>query len=415
MDTDSKMATAIAMTVMDLPLELLDQILSYLDVEPPSLRALRKEPSITLTDSDAQPLKTLSLTSCSLRRLTICRLFKYARIRLDRLSINDIVELSSGSEDINDFLDFVRLNALHSHIKGLVLYTEVDLSTELSPTGPRRSRDAFGNWGFYEFAHLWRNLLTALNPVFITMLAPPSTLALLASCDCQPRDAWAFDMPFNVLHLKQSYTALPAGWLEPPGVNDLFHLRDWSHCSLNEGASLKAYSTYEYFLKTTPSIALLPFTLTASFTSFDYIAIFPLHNHTKEISQLLMKMPNLERLRVQLAPEPSNSKILEDEARMGKNLHADMWMELDAGYTLILHTMLAMRRLEYFESLDYALEGLRSTLDVKFEDIRSQGWRQCGGGCWRRDWSLDPTLEHAMAMDNLWRMWFRNDLTAPRP
>ena len=383
-----------ATELLDCPQELLDQIISYIDVEPPSLRALHEEPSITLTDSDAQPLKALSLTSRSLRRMTIFRLFKFSRIRLIRLSMHDIVELSSGSEDINDFLDFVRLNALRSYIKGLVLYTEVDLGTELSSTGPRQSSDAFGNLGFGEFAHLWRNLLTALNPVFITMLAPPSTLALLSSSVCYQQDAWAFDMPFHILHFKQSYATPKAGPLRPFQAADLFHLRDWSHCTLNEGSSLKAYSTYEYFLKSSPSIAPLRFANVMTwFTSFDYIAIFPLQNHTYQIAILFREMPKLEKLRVQLAPKPS-SKILEDETRMGKALPADLWVELNKGYSLILYTIRKKSSLKRIESLDYTMEGLRPTLDATFEermqDRKMQGWRRCGGGCWRKDSSPDP-------------------------
>lgn len=380
---------------MDLPPELLDRIMYYLDVEPPSLQALHREPSITLTESDARPFKNLSLTSRALRRLTVLRLFKFSRIRLKHLFLPNMFELSSGSEDINEFLDFVRLNALRFHIKGLVLYTEVSLSAQLSCTGPRRRSDAFGNWGSYELAHLWRNLLTALDPAFVTIVAPPSTLALLASCICVDRDAWAFDMPFHILHLQQSCTTPTAGPSEPPRVADLFYLREWSHCTLNEGSSLRAYSTYEYFQKITPSIAPLEsLNVVSCITSFDYIAIFPLHNHTHEISRLFLTMPNLERLRIQLVPEPS-SKILEDEIRMGKNLPADMWMELDAGYTLFLHNTREMGMLKHFESLDYAIEGLRPTIDGIFEDmvVEMRGWRRSGGGCWRRDSLPDPTPE----------------------
>ncbi|MCJ1303773.1 hypothetical protein MMC08_006584 [Hypocenomyce scalaris] len=388
-----------ATQLMGLPHELFDHIISYLDVEPPSLRALHKEPSITLTDSDAHPLKNLSLASRSLRHLTFFRLFKFSRIRLIRLCTQDIVELSSGSEDVNDFLDFIRLNALRSHVKGLVLYTEVNLGIEMSATGPRQTTDCFGNTGFFGFAHVWRTILTALNPGYITMTAPPSTLALLSSCVYPHQDEWAFDMPFQMLHFQQPDNTSIAVSLGEPRVADIFYLRRWSHCTLNEGSSLKAYSTYEYFLKATPSIAYLhsPQGPMTWFTSFDYIAIFPFYNHTDDILRLLLAMPNLRKMRMQLTPEPS-SKILEDEKRM-QNL-SDMWMELDTGYTLIIYAMTVMGKklnLKEFESLDYAMEGLRPTLDAKFGD-KLQGWRRCGWGRWTRDTSLDPTLEPVLGM-----------------
>ncbi|KAI4121953.1 MAG: hypothetical protein LQ347_006682 [Umbilicaria vellea] len=382
-------------STIKLPQELLDHIISYLDVEPPSLQTLRREPSITLTESDAQPLKNLSRTSRSLRRLTIVTLFKFARIRLNRLSIEGIVEQPSGSEEINDFGDFVRINALRSHIKGLVLYTEVDLGPELTSTGPRLSSDVSAGLASFELAHVWGNLLTTLHPNFITMAAPPSTLALLASCVSKDRDAWAFDMPLHILHFKMSYSAPSATSLGPPGEADLFHIRDWSHCTLNEGSSLRLYSTYEYFLKTTPSIVPLSSSnAIVSIRSVDYIAIFPLHDHTSDISRLLLIMPNLERLRVQLAPE-SSSKILEDQTRMQKGLPADMWMELVSGYSVMLQTIREMARLKHFQSLDYAIEGLRASLDGVFEHTM-RGWHRCGGGCWTRDLLLDLTPESAM-------------------
>ncbi|SLM39686.1 F-box domain [Lasallia pustulata] len=377
-----------ALKLLDIPPEVLDHILSYLDIEPPSLQALHQEPSITLTESNVQPLKKLSLISHSLRRLIIPRLFKFSRIWLDWLCIEDLVELSSGSEDIDDFLNFVRLNDVRSHVEGLVLYTEVDLDPELDSTGLRHIRDSFGNSGFCGFAHLWRNLLTVLNPLFITMVAPPSTLTLLASCISKQQDAWAFDMPFHILHLKHSYTAPIVGSLKPVRVADLFYLRDWSHCTLNEGSSLKAYSTDEYSLKIAPSIATLrPFKFMTWFTSLDYIAIFPLTSHTYEISGLVKAMPNLESLRVRLAPEPSSK---EDKERMRKNVPADMWMELDNGYSLILHSISALDRLKHFESLDYAAAGLQAGIDAALER-KMRGWRRCGEGCWIRDSSLDST------------------------
>jgi len=104
-------------------------------------------------------------------------------------------------------------------------------------------------------------------------------------------------------------------------------------------------------------------------------------------------MPCLETLHIQLAPEPS-SRIMEDESRMRKNIPADMWMEIDAGYTIVNYTLVQLteKRLKEFRALDYAMGGLRETLDMKFND-RLEGWVTCGHGVWRRDGAAAKVTE----------------------
>ena len=71
-------------SLSSLPEELQLLILDFLDSSPPSLHRLRQEPSLSLTDSEHQTLKHLSLVSRRWRRLVLPTLFKYARLRLDQ-------------------------------------------------------------------------------------------------------------------------------------------------------------------------------------------------------------------------------------------------------------------------------------------------------------------------------------------
>lgn len=66
-----------------LPEELQLLIINFLDSPSPSSRKLRREPSLSLTDSHDRTLKNLTLTSRRWRRLALPTLFKHTRLRLD--------------------------------------------------------------------------------------------------------------------------------------------------------------------------------------------------------------------------------------------------------------------------------------------------------------------------------------------
>ncbi|MCJ1254936.1 hypothetical protein MMC24_002752 [Lignoscripta atroalba] len=389
--------------VHELPNEVLGQVISYLDVEPPSLKALRREPSILMTCSDEQPLKALSHASQRMRSLALQSLFKYTRVHLSVPSHQEQGSLSGSYRtwprlQIEAFISFLISYMLSAHVKGIVIYTELEFPAELCQGLKTR------------FFTLWRSLLKAIDPEFITICGPPSTTASLAGCYVRTMDAWAFDMPLHVLHLSRPRRS--AGNVFHPAqasrVLDLFYLKPWTYCTLNEGSFLKAYSTYEYYSKRPPSIAdsygenmsILHSTGT-SLTAFDYVAIFPFGTHIRhelgrhEIRGVLAfveSLPNLRRLRTQLAPDPE-SKILEDAARMQKTVPADTWMELDSGYTMITQSISRMEQtgqLKEFVSLDYAIQGLQQSLDEQFEQVLP-GWARCGDGHWRKDKTLEVT------------------------
>ena len=67
-----------------LPLELLTQIVSYLDTPPPSQTRIRCEPRLKLFRTPGQPIKSLAECSKDLRRLLLPSLFKHARLNLTK-------------------------------------------------------------------------------------------------------------------------------------------------------------------------------------------------------------------------------------------------------------------------------------------------------------------------------------------
>ena len=93
--------------LLDLPLELLDQIISILAEEkPPSAKLLNEEPSNSLIRSDYHPLKDLSRACRSTRGLCTPSLFSAMK-----------VDLSS----IHSFFRWSETHILFSHADSLVL------------------------------------------------------------------------------------------------------------------------------------------------------------------------------------------------------------------------------------------------------------------------------------------------------
>ncbi|KAK0927064.1 hypothetical protein LTR91_005121 [Friedmanniomyces endolithicus] len=254
-----------ASSIALLPEEVLLQIFTYLDSEPPSLRNLREEPSIPLFSSDIRPLKDIASVSTQWRRVVLPLLFKYARLRLDAPSPpqwldcrvcgpvalscrfngmdppipetsveqyhRDIVEEAMThfqehkaegttasslqlSDDIvfsgvrqlyhglSDFLSFANANDLKSKIESLIVVTEATLSSEFDRF-PRAESDR--GWRYRCSAAFWAHLLSTLDPTRIAILALPMEMACLTNCAIGtrgPRD-WTFgDMEFHVLDLR---------------------------------------------------------------------------------------------------------------------------------------------------------------------------------------------------------------------
>ena len=330
-------ATAIkAMSIMNLvslPNEILYQILSDLDDGAPSLKRLRREPTLTLTSSENTPLKNLSVTSSFFRSLILPILFRFTRIYMNGIFIDYQDGLHvARSPDTERCLAFLKKNSLSPVVQGVVFYTECDFEMKYSDIGAEdlAKRSAVNG--------LWRTALSAISPSFITICAPPTTLGRLTQCPVQMKDSWAFDMPLQILHLSRSSAAK---WPFTIRYQDLFCIIPWTHCTLNEGSSLNVYSTYEYHIKTMPSILDCTGRLRAqcpTLQSLDYIAIFPPARQSWPLRSFIRRSRVLRRLGIQLTPHPAD-RILENDQRVQKALLSDMWMEHVDFYVKLLAWM----------------------------------------------------------------------------
>ncbi len=233
-----------ASSIALLPEEVLLQIFTYLDREPPSLRNLREEPSIQLFSSDIRPLKHSSCVSTTWRRVVLPLLFKVARLRLDAPSppqwldcrICGPVALSCRSNSTDPPIRETSVDQYHRDIveeamayfrkqeheaegttvsglqlSGSIMFSWVpqlhyglsdflrfvnanDLESTIQSlivvTGPTPSSkfdrfphtDTDRGWRYRCSAAFWAHLLSTLDPTRIAILAPPMDMAFLTNC-----------------------------------------------------------------------------------------------------------------------------------------------------------------------------------------------------------------------------------------
>ena len=327
-----------------LPTELLQNIISFLDSDQgPSSQKLRHEPSSSLLVSEYRPLKCLSLTNRYLRLLAMGSLFRFASIEI---TVNDFL----SNVVIKNFLAFVAKYQLHVHSVAIWFVLE----EQITETGPL----SFA-------ARICSRIMHALEPVTLTVIAPPTVLPHLVhrtQWNMEQVDAWAFDSPLQVLSCSRAYTEQNPGNDDTAAGRSHSWERAWSSTTLNEGSSVKVYSSYEYYLKTFPSI----FTYTSfqayigrnwsdSLRSFTYIALFPTSTHVSTVYRNLGFLHNLKDLSVQFAPT-EESNVLSDPERIGKCQISDCWMEFRECLVKTLHfarIMSSERKLMTLTFLDW--------------------------------------------------------------
>ena len=379
----SKEVARCTKSLKDLPVELVELVIDFLDVESPSSRSLRQEPSSQIYRSVVQPLKCLSVTCRSLRNITVPILFKYMvlniQVRFDNL-INPY-----RRTDITDAVDFISRARLQPHIKTVVV--EFILLTSNGRTDL--------NEGFA--SNVCSQIMDLFEPQALTIVMPPSLtpyLALDGFLGPDQNDGWAFDIPIQVLTCRRtsSKPALQNGqiisrqqgcWEGP-----------WSSVTINEASSVSVYSSYEYYLKRTPSFfrsrhtqRLLRWDWSKTLRHFEYIAIFPIAPHIREVFKILRNLHCLEVLSVQFAPHES-SDIISNPVRLGKCQISDLWMEFGECYMeafCFASEMRVAHELRMFENLDwpeYKHQIYLKDTNAQLEEYM-QGWHLDGdNGIW---------------------------------
>jgi len=348
--------------LLDLPNEILGHVFSHLDSQSPFDLALKRQPSPRSTQSLTRPLKHISLLSHRCRAIVLPRLFRHACLDPFRLG---------------PFLRFVQSNHLSHHIDSLVAYLQSPCS------------HVYPAW--------WARLLNGVPARTISIICAPHVFAELAGISIWGSDSWAFNMPYQILKLEQSSEAAhrPIPCDSPP---NLLVARPWAALTINEGSSLKAYTTYEYFLRRTPSLisslhhglSISGDAMFANLLTFSFIAIFPFCNHVDEVLKCVRKMKSLKKLFVKLCPGPE-STVLHDEIEEAQG-HIDVndpWNEFDTAWTLVAHTVIYLTMEGALEELrvdDVEMEGVRQGLEESITRRLQQWWSYQGeySGLWCR-------------------------------
>jgi hypothetical protein len=163
----------------------------------------------------------------------------------------------------------------------------------------------------------------------------------------------------------------------PAETDNLFAILPWTHCTLNEGSSMHGYAEIDLHYRLAPSAFPTcqvgrPHSQLSSLVSFDYIAIYPMYGQYAKVLGLLFKLPNLERIRMQLA----------DKHR--SRTDRDMKLEPEYFYTAKYFVEnLTKSSINEFICWDYQHEGLWEGLDHGDEKI-TWHWQALGPGHWRK-------------------------------
>lgn len=350
-----------------LPKELLDQIISSLATSPPSLTKLHQPPSHRIAKSNTRDLKNLSLVASGLCALVRPRLFAHTCFDL---------------RDQTEFLDFVARSLLARHVTSILVRGN---------DSPENREDPF--W--------WRRVLCDLDPLRITVVAPPPFIGAMLGTQIMEGHSWAFEIPFQSLHLERDGRQDQGNSIRLEEQPSLLSAREWQFLHFNESSSLKAYSHYEYFLLRVPSVfdqwgslahppdrpADLPSSLSLNrLTTFSYTAVFPFYNHVNLVLDAVCLMTSLQSLSTQLAP-CQNDRVIELEQR-GSIDPSDPWMELATAYSLIAHAVRQLGEtgcLRWFRACDYQFEALRPELSsILDETFHETSWTYDGQNVWSR-------------------------------
>ena len=354
-------------SLIDLPPEIIGNIVSHLsDDHDLALNSWQEEPSTKIVDLYQQTYQTLSQTCHYLRRVALRRLFNVATVLFksrQNCYQTEIQRTLQALEAAKQFSGSDKVSVTNVIVR--FLEPESPLDTESLPEG--------------YIQKVCSRLVYEINPKYLTIIFPSQLFPFFSSSGqremISPDDSWAFDMPLHVLHMscQQPYSRSDADslWDKP-----------WSTMTLNEGSSLKAYSTYDFHTKQNPSLFLdqrfcknvVKNMWSVTVREFEYVAVFPLAIHLKRILTQLKFLTNLRALSTRLAPH-ENSSILLDMAKVRKAQFRDLWSSLEENYASIIDYVLLMRQkhhLRAFKALDcvhsHVCESLYPMMKQRLQD-----------------------------------------------
>lgn len=320
--------------IAGLPNELLTKVWSYLDSPAPSVARLRYQPVFELTESENTALKDVSCVSPGLRQSVLRIVFRHVRLRL-----RDGTDFSKPGWDAaaKALLQFLKKNDLASIVDTFTFVAEGNEQQNYHGQEiPQNGFDAF-----------WHSLFEAIDPLRLTIAAPPSTLAALTSCSISTRHMADYFMPYQILSLNRDRspraTSTPA--LALPTPLPILEIRPWAHLLLNEGSFIRAYSVCQQSYQSADPPSLLPDlvkdkkappnqpVLPFSIRGVAYVGIFPFASHVHHLTRLFSR---LDRLFVQLTPQ---SDLLPDRWQTAQADFMDMSVQRDQCYRVLLHEL----------------------------------------------------------------------------
>lgn len=256
-------------TMETIPYELLLHIFTLLDAPRASTSHLLDEPTFTLTHSAVSDLKSVSLVSRRWRKGILPKLFKHARVIVPKSNI----PTADLQQMIRPFLDFVAGHSLTKAVSSFTLLLE-------HKNIPYKLNDVTQSKAIEEF---WNTLFAAIDLTDLLIVAPVEVLAILTSCHITILDSWVLDCPCHYIRLQRpslngraaaddsklpeqnddedsrnGQDVLATGTsddVKTPSPSSLFAVRPWTSLLLNEGSFIKAYTTYEFYLRALPSVS----------------------------------------------------------------------------------------------------------------------------------------------------------------
>ena len=355
-------------SLVNLPPELIYNIASHLPNNQNLASNLwHEEPPFDVVEAQERANRSLSHVCRYLRGVMLRTLFSVTpvvfRCRPDVYD-KELHTILLALEEAKRYLNSPESSIAHLVVRFLMVESPSEI--QLLP-------DAF-------YQDICSRLLQKFRPEHLTVVFPSQLFPFLSSPSQREMvgqdDSWAFDMPLHVLRLSypltQSRPTEASIWENP-----------WSNITLNEGSSLKAYSTYEFYSKRNPSIFLhngfnenvISSTWSFTLREFEYVAIFPLPSHIKLVLSRLESLHNLEVLTTRFAPH-ENSSILSNSIRVGTGQFKDMWLGFDENYALVVDFLLLMSKhhsLKVFKPLDCVYTHVFESLHPMLEQ-RLQGW-----------------------------------------
>ena len=354
--------------LVDLPNEIISHILNLLDSPSPFKLTVHELPQSRPHSRplEVSPLKSCSYVSHRFRKLTLPVLLRHVRIHHGELQA---------------FLTFVETAKLTKFPLSIV----IEIYSPTSHLHPP--------W--------WTRLLTSLpSMTTLSIAAPPHIFPELTRNPCSSStDAWAFK-------IRLQYIQVHIDRVQPfrHTSQSVLSSHPWTHLLVNESSSLHAYTTYEYFLRSTPTPIPTkvfgssdfrhsnPFlSLLTNLRSYTLISIFPFSNHLASHLTLVSYMTSLAALTLRLLPTPHSTVLASTIESTGGHFDVrDPWNEFETSLPLVIDRVrsMSMERslttqgtLQRLVMCDVEVEGMRDLIETSLR-AELTGWGGDG-----RTWS----------------------------